>query len=212
MPERISHIGIGAALHVDIEKRPFITVMDQLEDSGINIVSPEDAHITLIEPKESGFPIISPRDQKALDRTRSSIGELLSSKYLEYMQLTPRSHKVERLGSRKAKVGIFIEEQEWLVDLRGQVTDIVEEETGIVIPNPGKFDGHLALGTISNEFGSEQNRKSPLRTGKIKTPSIISVKGFRLYEDADEKSLVKTPKQRRYENTRYRNRPLQTRR
>lgn len=212
MPKNEGFIGIGVALNVNADTRPFKNLMTDLRRSGIYVVDQANVHITIVDSYETQFPIRSSRDQLALDNTRDAVGRYLSGLSLGLHYLTPESRRIESLGFRRSKVGMYIAEKEWLADIRSEIGEIFYQHARVNISSGRPYAGHITMGTRKKRSGGSAGGYTSRRMGNIRIPGIIHLNGFSITEKKDNEQKNQPKKMRRpHGSSKYRNVPASVR-
>lgn len=176
--------GIGAVFQVAGETKAMRDFFSIVRSAGVQAIDPKTAHITIVDSAETQISVFSKRDQMSLNRALARAGEYLSTLPYYELILSPAAPQLENYGRR---VGIPIEEKDFLLGVRKYVGDIFQEEAGISMSHRS-YEPHLSVGLKSRSPNAAVKRVNNQRI-----PRRLHVLGY----NVGERTYVEDPARQR---------------
>lgn len=205
MGELDYNVGIGFELHVNAHTPAFKMLLENLGRSALDVIDPETAHITIVDSVETSFPLLSVRDERALERARSTSAEYLSTIVGDGLSLAPDVHHVETLGHKNTKIGIIVADDK-LLDIRATIGDIFYEEARVNLRPPKPYLPHITV-AHKPKLVNRNRREGVIHFSDHKVPRQIHVDGFNINERVLEQVQVSSKKSRAKYRRSYNNIP-----
>lgn len=164
----IERTGVSALLTVNADTRVMRRFLGNMPEQYGAISTPEDLHITMMDYTETLVDVFSDRDLIALRNTSRAANEYLSGQPLNRVTVHPAQAQLGEFGKF---LGIEVEYDPYLEDIRGKLGEIASEEAGVKLSNRD-FVPHIS---VAHKF-VKRRRSQPILAPAA--PTDIHLDGY----------------------------------